>query len=103
MSPLPVTVCCLLWAHDGCDDDLSAYEDTVLALMADHGALVLQRLHGGHEVGDPTEIQVLQFPVERAFDAFMSDPRRTALASQRDAAIARTQVILVEPVITDPA
>jgi uncharacterized protein (DUF1330 family) len=95
---MTVTLCCLLWARPGQGAELTAYEDTVLALMPDHGALVLQRLQGGHEPGDPTEIQVLQFPTEESFDGYMADPRRTALSADRDAAIERTQLMVVEPI-----
>lgn len=95
---MAVTLCCLLWAHEDHDAALHAYEDTVLPLLAEHGALLLQRLVGGHESGDPTEIHVIQFPTEAAFDAYMADPKRTALAAARDQAIERTQIILVDPV-----
>jgi uncharacterized protein (DUF1330 family) len=95
---MEVTLCVLLWARDGRAADLSAYEDWVLALLAEHGGQVIQRAateagNGGD--GEPAEVQLLRFSSEAALDGFLHDPRRAALAGQRDAAIARTDVLRV--------
>jgi uncharacterized protein (DUF1330 family) len=92
-----VTLCVLLWARDGRDADLGAYEDQVLGLLTEHGGQVIRRARtlAGTGAGEPTEVQLLQFPSEAALDAFMHDPRRGALAGPRDAAIARTDVLRV--------
>ena len=90
----PVSLCVLLWANPGQEPALTAYEDKVLELLADHGGRVLQR---GSVVGDadgqPAEVQFLEFPSEAALAAYMNDTRRLALAADRDAAIARTDVL----------
>jgi uncharacterized protein (DUF1330 family) len=93
-----VTLCVLLWAREGREAELGAYEDQVLDLLAEHGGQVIQRArtvtgNGGN--GEPTEVQLLRFSSEAALDDFMQDGRRTALAGQRDAAIARTDVLRV--------
>jgi len=95
-----VTLCVLLWARAGREADLGRYEDQVLALLADHDGRVVQRAHveggdGRVEGGDgqPAEVQILQFASDTALAGYMNDPRRTALAGQRDAAIARTDVL----------
>jgi uncharacterized protein (DUF1330 family) len=63
----------------------------VLNLLPDHGARVLQRGTVSPVSDDaPTEVQFLEFPSQAALDAYISDPRRTAIAPERDAAIART-------------
>jgi uncharacterized protein (DUF1330 family) len=85
MTETPVTHCVLLWARPGQENALTSYEDRVLALLPEHGARVLDR-------AAPTEVQLLEFPSAAALDAFMKDPRRTALAADRDAAIARTEI-----------
>ena len=98
-----VTLCVLLWARAGRDSDLGRYEDQVLALLADHDGRVVQRAHveggdgrgeGGQADGDgqPAEVQILQFGSDEGLAGYMHDPRRTALAGQRDAAIARTDI-----------
>ena len=95
---MAVTLCVLLWARLGKDVELAAYEDAVLALLADHGGRLLQRVRpvGGRD--EPTEVQLLQFPSEDALEAFMADERRTARQVERDAAVDRTEVLRVNVV-----
>jgi uncharacterized protein (DUF1330 family) len=106
------TLCVLLWAHPGEQAALAAYEDRVLRLVPDHGGRVVQRArnsgvqrarNSGVQRGpgrgadrQPAEIQFLDFPSQAALDAYMRDPRRTALAADRDRAVARTEIIGVE-------
>jgi uncharacterized protein (DUF1330 family) len=102
MSENSVSLCVLLWAKPGKESALSAYEDQVLTLLADHGGRVLQR--GSVIAGDrgsgygeqPAEVQLLEFASEAALAAYMNDSRRQALAAERDAAIARTDVLRVQ-------
>jgi uncharacterized protein (DUF1330 family) len=94
ISANPVSLCVLLWAKPGKESALSAYEDQVLGLLADHGGRVLQRgsviadSSGAGHGEQPAEVQFLEFPSEAALAAYMNDPRRQALAAERDAAIA---------------
>jgi len=99
MAENSVHLCVLLWAHPGRAAALAAYEDRVLALFGSHGGVVVRRgpVTGGAAAGAPDEIQLLEFPSEAALDAYMNDPRRLALAAERDAAIARTDVHRFEP------
>ncbi len=91
-----MTLCVLLWAAPGRDDELVAYEDRVLALVGEHGGRVLSRARGSGENGQPLEVQMLEFPAPTSLDSFMSDERRLALGPERDRAIARTEVIRVQ-------
>ncbi|MFZ1926298.1 MAG: hypothetical protein WAU42_09170 [Solirubrobacteraceae bacterium] len=93
---MSIHLCVLLWSRPGAEEALCAYENTVLGLMGDHGARVLQRMRTDGADGAPLEIQVLEFPSQSALDGYMQDERRTALASERDAAIARTNVLPAE-------
>lgn len=95
---MSISLCVLLWSKPGAEEALCAYEDTVLGLMADHGAQVLQRMRTDGANGAPLEIQILEFPSQVALDGYMQDERRTALADEREAAIARTDVLAAEPV-----
>ncbi|HEX6448526.1 MAG TPA: DUF1330 domain-containing protein [Trebonia sp.] len=102
MPETPVVTCCLLWARPGMEAALSAYEDKVLHLVAEHGGRVLQRgavvpdaRHDGPE--PPTEVQFLEMPSEASLDAYVNDPRRLAMANERDAAMARTDLFRVQP------
>ncbi|MFC7758531.1 AbfB domain-containing protein [Catellatospora bangladeshensis] len=87
-----INLCVLLWAHPGAEAALAAYEDKVLALFDDHGCTLLQRARTDGADGAPTEIQLISVPSQAALDAYMTDPRRTTLAAERDAAVARTDI-----------
>jgi uncharacterized protein (DUF1330 family) len=95
---MSIHLCVLLWSKPGAEAALCAYEDTVLGLMGDHGARVLQRMRTDGASGAPLEIQVLEFPSQGALDNYMQDERRTMLADEREAAIARTDVLRAERV-----
>lgn len=96
MPDEPLRLCVLLWAHAGQEEALTRYEDAVLKLIAEHGGRVRERgrVEGGAEDA-PTEVQFLELPGEDALSAYMNDPRRLALAADRDAAVARTDVFRV--------
>jgi uncharacterized protein (DUF1330 family) len=103
---MPRTLCVLLWAHPGAEAALATYEDRVLRLVPDHGGRVVLRARnsgvprargtGTGTGGQPVEIQLIEFPAAAALDAYMSDPRRTAMAADRDRAVARTEIIDVD-------
>ena len=94
-----LTVCVLLWARDGQEVALAAYEDQVLQLVPAHGGRVVSRVRTTRGApDDPYEVHVIEFPSDDALDAYMNDPRRVALAEERNSAIARTQLLRVEPV-----
>ena len=93
---MSLTLCVLLWAHPGVGDALIAYEEQVLDLVPRHGGRVLQRARSNGADGQPLEVQLLEFPSTTALNDYMTDGRRLSLASDRDRAIARTQVIDVE-------
>jgi uncharacterized protein (DUF1330 family) len=93
---MSVRVCVLLWPEPGAEAKLVDYEDRVLRLIGDHGGRVLQRARTDGRDGAPLEIQILEYPSRDAFDAYLADGRRAALVADRDAAIARTEVLDVE-------
>ena len=96
---MEVNLCVLLWAHEGRGAELSAYEDQVLGLLAEHDGHVIQRAKTVARNGnsdEPTEVQLLRFASDAALDGYMRDARREALAGQRDAAIAMTEVMRIQ-------
>jgi uncharacterized protein (DUF1330 family) len=93
---MTVTLCVLLWAREGREAELISYEDRVLRLLPDHGGRVLQRARAAGQPGQPLEVHLVQFPSEDALASYMSDGRRGALSSDRDAAVERTEVIRVD-------
>lgn len=90
------TSCVFLWCQPGMENALAEYEDAVLVLVGEHGGKVLQRARGDDRDGNPLEIQIYECPSNEAREAYMADPRRTAMAAQRDRAIARTDIFPVE-------
>jgi len=94
-----ITLLVRLWAHPGREADLAAYESTVLAGVPEVGGQVVARVTpvDGSESGadEPAETQVIMLPDEDALQRYMKDPRRLALTAQRDAAIARTEIVRV--------
>ena len=97
-----MTLCVLLWARPGTENDLFAYEDRVLGIASGYGGRVLQRARGNGAGGQPLEIQLLEFPSAQAVQEFMADGRRQALAGERERVIAKTEVIDVQLVQPDP-
>lgn len=91
----PLTLCCLLWASPGNEADLSAYEDTVLELLVGHGAKIVQRAVSDGADGRPHEVQFYRFGSQAHLDGYLTDPRRTALAAERDRVVARTELFPV--------
>ena len=71
MPETPVVNCVLLWARPGMEAALSAYEDKVLRLVAEHGGRVLERgtfLSGSqHEGEPPPRCSSLRWPPRRAW------------------------------------
>lgn len=92
----PLTLCVLLWAHEGQADALVAYEDEVLTVLGDHGGSVVERARTDGSGDLPLEVQLLAFPSETALDTYMADERRQGLAPARKRAVARTEVMRVE-------
>jgi uncharacterized protein (DUF1330 family) len=80
--------------------ELGAYEDKVLRLVAEHGGRVLERgtvLPGSQHDGEPpAEVQLIEMPSEASLNDYMTDPRRIALAAERDASIARTDLFRIQ-------
>ena len=91
-----ITICVLLSAVPGQELSLHEYEDRVLELLAAHEGRVIGRLRALD--GPFTEVQLLEFASERSLAEFQDDPQRLALSELREASIASTTVIRVEPI-----
>ncbi|MFZ2241074.1 MAG: pyridoxamine 5'-phosphate oxidase family protein [Gordonia amarae] len=94
-SDTTITLCCQLWAHAGQVRALTEYENTVLALLPDHGGTLLNRVAADGIDGRPDEIQLIRFTTQAGLDGYLADPRRTVMAADRDRAIARTETLPV--------
>lgn len=96
-----VVLCCLLWAREGHADALTVYEDGVLALISDHGGVVVDRARSDGSDGHPHEVQFYRFASQASLDSYLKDPRRTAQAAERDRVIARTELFPVSLLSSD--
>ena len=93
---MTLTLTALLWPHPDTEQALVDYEDTVLALIPQHGGRVIERVRRMDDGDGPFEIQIIELPGEDALAAYMGDPARVALAEVHARAIARTEVVRVE-------
>lgn len=99
MHLMTLRLCVLLWAADGEERGLAEYEDTVLALVPEHGGEVVSRVRRAEAGDGPLEVQVIHLPDEDALAAYMSDPRRLALADVHRRVVARTELMRVTTVV----
>lgn len=90
MTDAPIELCFFLRALPGAEQAMTSYEDKVTALVPDHGGEMLSRVIGDGADGNPHEVHVYRFPGQAAIDAYMADPRRLALAEEREATVAST-------------
>lgn len=74
---------------------MTKYEDEVLAFVPEYGGVVLQRATTDGEDGRPHEIQFFRFGDQADLDGYLGDPRRLALADERDRVVARTELFPV--------
>ncbi|WAC57277.1 DUF1330 domain-containing protein [Gordonia sp. SL306] len=94
---MATTFTVLLWPVTGHESELHAYEDDVLRLVDEHRGRVLTRLRNVEGDADhPLETQIIEFADEAAFDSYMQDSRRQAMARRRDMCVAKTQMWRVE-------
>ncbi len=91
---MTLELCVLLWAVDGREAELEAYEDTVLGLVPRYGGRVVSRVRNDGADG-PCEVHVIHLPDEEAMERYLVDPERAALAEVHAAVIARTDVLRV--------
>ena len=86
----------------GQEADGADYERAVLQIWREHGGEVLAAFRpapwtDGSRAAD--EVQHLRIPSRAQLDAYMVDPRRTALAAVRDRTIATTEVVMSEALL----
>lgn len=78
---MPIVLCCLLWATPGNRSALHACEDSVLVLLRDHDATIIQRAVGVGDGDTPGEVQIYEFPSQAALDDYLADPRQSLSVS----------------------
>ncbi|MEO7958536.1 MAG: DUF1330 domain-containing protein [Fibrobacteria bacterium] len=91
-----------LFGGKGYRGEFLEYEAKALEVFRRHGGEVVVAyapVPAADGAETPDEIQVLRIPDRKAFDAFMQDPVRMAMAAERDAVIRKTEVFFSETLI----
>ncbi len=82
--------------------DGSEYERAVLRFWIEHGGDIIaafKPLAQADGLPPADEVQILRIPTQSQMDAYLSDPRRLALAPKRAASIAVTEITISEKLI----
>jgi hypothetical protein len=82
--------------------DGSDYERSVMRLWKEHGGDILaafKPLAQADGLPPADEVQLLRIPTQSQLDAYLSDPRRLALAPKRAASIAVTEITISDKLV----
>ncbi|MBV7407639.1 DUF1330 domain-containing protein [Maritimibacter sp. DP1N21-5] len=80
-----------LWVRPGEDAGFQDYGSRTVAIMARHGARLLD-VARPDAVNGPQEILRLRFPSQEAFGAYREDPALAALSDLRARVVKKTEV-----------
>ncbi len=98
VESLEVVVC--LWIHPGRVAWFEAYEHKAARIMQRHGGAIQTVVRvsdaSPSQNSQPFEVHVLRFPSLEAFHSYRADAELAELATERNAAISRTEVLLGE-------
>src|SRR6266702_65514 len=96
----PITLAFVAHTTPALADRAAAYEDAVLALLADHGARLEYRgrRKDGQDATLPFEVHLLWFPSRSAFDAYLADDRRIELLRRFGEVFTSKQVVEVDAI-----
>ncbi len=86
-----------LFGLSGRRGEFRAYEEKALAIFRRHGGEVVAAytpLPDASIAEMPDEIQILRIADRQAFDGFMKNPERRAMAAERESVIRKTEVFL---------
>jgi hypothetical protein len=82
--------------------DGSEYERAVLRFWIEHGGDIVaafKPLAQADGLPPADEVQILRIPTQSQLDAYLSDPRRLALAPKRAASIAVTEITISDKLV----
>lgn len=96
----PVTLAFVGHTTPALADRAVAYEDAVLALLADHGARLVYRgrRKEGQDATLPFEVHLLWFPNRASFDAYLADDRRAELLRRFGEVFSSKQAVEMEAI-----
>ena len=88
-----------LFIHPGREVEFRQFETEAARIMKKYGGQIKQVIRptvAGQPGPSPHEIHIVSFPSLESFEAYRGDPDLATLAPLRQAAIARTEVIIGE-------
>lgn len=88
-----------LFIHPGGELEFRQFETKAVRIMKKYGGYLTQVIRptgGGQPGSSPHEIHIVSFPNLESFEAYRGDPDLAILVPLREAAIARTEVIVGE-------
>ena len=88
-----------LFIHPGREIEFRQFETEAARIMKKYGGQITQVIRptaAGQPGFSPHEIHIVSFPSLESFEAYRGDPNLATLAPLRQAAIARTEVIMGE-------
>lgn len=86
-----------LFIHSGREREFRQFETEAARVMGRHGGRierVIRPLSASQEGPLPHEIHLVSFPSQEHFDAYRADAELAGLAPLRQAAIARTELVI---------
>ena len=93
----PIFVIARLFVHPGCEAEFRQFETAAARIMERYGGhieKVIRPLSANHEGPLPHEIHLVSFPSQEQFEAYRADAELAGLAALRQAAIARTELVM---------
>jgi uncharacterized protein (DUF1330 family) len=91
-----VIVVAIMTVHRAGLERFRAFERAAVAIMRDHGGALARTVVADASPDAPTlrEIHIVRFPDAAAYAAYRADPRLAALADERAATVAATEIII---------
>jgi uncharacterized protein (DUF1330 family) len=90
-----------LYVRPEATEAFRAYERKALDVFRRHGGEVVAAFvpERGTDPEGPDEIQILRIADRARFESFLADPARLALATEREAAVRRTETFVARALV----
>src|ERR1700752_2416919 len=95
-APSPIILVVSLFIHAGHEAELHQFETEAARIMQKYGGRIERVIRPTVSVqsgGSPYEIHLVSFPSMERFEAYRKDEDLASLASLRQSAIARTEIV----------
>jgi len=100
MATSPLYILVRLWIRTGLETEFEAYEGKVSRIMARYGGVIdraIRALRASEGSDGPFEVHLLKFPSRALYDAYLIDPERRSLSSERDGVIINSDTLFGAP------